>query len=415
MNMFKRWQPAQVFLRPPLAVARPDATTAALAAWAQWCAQHRGRACELALSGHWLMSGAATPEQAAQQWDHYLGVNAQTLDQAWVQRSVVVPWSLSCAAPRELIDGLQKTAREHAVKLRWVGPWWARDAQRWLAEHSPSSAGPAADQTWQAKEPGLTTYFKMAPDVQGKAALAQVWTESAELQPLPGVSARNEVIAPSSVEALVTAWPQPQAASWAALRPASWSEALDFVGPRVRVALWSWAVLVGGLAACMAVSEQAQQSLASRDEAQAQWRRLERAQHQQALARAQPRAAKASESAAAPTLDDDTARKAARVAQLLAYPWAAVIERVEQSAQQERAVLTGFSLDIGSLGGSLDARPQLRLQAALRDDASALRWVAALGEGAQMLGRDALSTPFDTMQGHYALRGEAVWSAGVQP
>lgn len=413
--MLQRWRPVQLVLRPPVSVSRQEAITAALAAWAQWCEHHQGHTCELALSGHWLMASATEPGEAAQYWEHYLGIGSEALAHAWVRRSVVQPWALSCAAPRDLIDPLVATAREHRVTLRWVGPWWARDAQRWLAKDRALSTDQPAERTLHAREPGLTTYLSTARDEQGRATLKQVWTEADDEQVLPGERHADDIVMAMPKDALLADWPQPQPVSWRASWSPAWAEALDFVGPRIRTALWSWALLVGGMAACMAVSEQVQQTMANRGEVQAQLRRLERARHQQTIARAQPTMGRASDAVSSRTLDDDTARKAAGVAQLLAFPWAPVIERAEQAARQEQAVLMGFSLDTGSLGGVAQARPQVRLQAALQDDASALRWVAALGEGAQMLGRDALSTPFDTAQGHYALRGDAVWLAGAQP
>jgi hypothetical protein len=412
MRVIKRWRPLQVFLRPPLPQVDPaEAVPAALAAWAKWCEQHAGQACELGLSGHWLISCAAAPEQALQQWDHYMGLSATAIEQGWVLRSVQAPpVDLACAAPSALIEGLQKVAREHSVKLRWVGPWWTRQAQPWLG------LAKEAEQTMQACEPGLTTYLKAVPNAQGKPVLSQVWTEINDMgrAATQSLTAHGviEVMAPASADALVSEWIPPDAATWRS----TWPDALDFVGPRVRTALWSWALLVGGMAACMAVSERAQQSLAARGEAQAMLHRLERAKHQLTLAQAAPRAASAPSQQALPqALDAVAMRQVAQVAQQLAFPWPSVIERVEQAALQEHAVLTGFSLDTSGLGGKADARLPVRLQAAVHDDVSALRWVAAHGDGAQMLGRDALSTPFDTVQGHYALRAEAVWLTGAAP
>lgn len=414
--MLQRWRPVHIFLRPPSSAPRQEGTTAALAAWAAWCAQHRGRTCELALSGHWLMASAAEPAQAAQHWAHYLGVEGQALAQSWVRRSVMHPWVLSCAAPLSLIETLVATAREHRVALRWVGPWWAHDAQCWLAEGVATRDDGPAERVLHAREPGLVTHLKTSRGAAGRATLDQVWTEAADEHPVAGARSEGDIVmVMPGDEVLLAECPQPAHASWRASFSPAWSEALDFVGPRIRTALWSWALLVGGMAACMAVSEQVQEAMAAREEIQAQVRRLERAKHQQAIARAQPKAARAAGTTAHPVLDDNSARKAAAVVQQLAFPWATVIERTEQAARQEQVVLMGFNLDTGSLGGSAQARPLLRLQAALRDDASALRWVEALGEGAQMTGRDALSAPFDTAQGRYALRGDAVWLAGFQP
>ncbi len=353
------------------------------------------------------------------QWDHYLGLSAAALDQAWVLRSVSAPaLSLSCAAPRALMDGLKNTAREHSVKLQWVGPWWARDAQRWLTAllKAPGLSGDG-EHTLQAMEPGLCTHIRVGLDDQGKRCLRQVWAEASDEASLsdavaPTQARTEQIRLDMAADTSLAPWPNSGSGSL----QSGWADELDFVGPRVRTALWSWALLIMGVAACMAVAEQAQQATVAQAEAQAMLHRLERSKHQQTMARAAPRAASAAGLSTRQKLDEASTRQAAQVAQWLAYPWSAVIGRVEQSALQEQAVLTGFSLDISSLGaGKLDARPPIRLQAALRDDASALRWVAAHGEGAQMLGRSALSAPFEAMPGHYALRAEATWPAGARP
>ncbi|MDI1257901.1 hypothetical protein [Aquabacterium sp.] len=413
--MTTSWRPHQVCLRPLSPQAGHEV---ALKAWAQWCEQNAGSTCELALSGHWLITCAAPREQALAQWDHYLGLSAIALEQAWVLRSVQKPTlNLSCAAPRALMEGIQKIAREHSVKLQWVGPWWARDAQRWLTALGKAPASSGDEQTLQALEPGLNTHLTVGLDDQGKRCLRQVWAEASdEAGPsnavVPTQARTEQTRLDISADTSLAPWPNPGSSTW----QSGWADELDFAGPRVRTALWSWALLILGVAACMAVAEQAQEAAVAQAEAQAMLHRLERAQHQQTMARAAPRAASAAGPAARQKLDEAATRQAAQVAQWLAYPWSAVIGRVEQSALQERAVLTGFSLDISSLGAAkLDVRPPVRLQAALRDDASALRWVAAHGEGAQMLGRSALSTPFEAMTGHYGLRAEATWPAGATP
>lgn len=412
----RRWRAHAVFLRP--ANAQAD-HAAALAAWARWCEAHAGSACELALSSHWVIPCAGGAEQALPQWAHYMELSAETIEQAWVLRSQQGP-DVTCIAPRALIDGVRQAAREHGVALRWVGPWWAWHVAGWWRSLSTDAIDTVY--TLQAQEPGIITWLKSAADAQGRRTLAQVWTQASEaLEPVP--SAKQEPAAWSKVDAgvpadtLLVEWTRPEIPGWTA----PWAEALDFVGPRVRTALWSWALLVLGMAACMAVAEQAQTVLTAQEGTAATLRRLERARHQQTLAQAPPRSAASVASAAsgaqakAGALDDASLKQAARVAQLLAYPWPTVIGRMEQAAQREHAVLTGFSLDINSLAGRPDALDQARLQAAVPDDAAALRWVAAHGDGAQLLGRDTLATPFDTALGHYALRAEAQWLAGGVP
>jgi hypothetical protein len=407
----RRWQSHTLFLRPANAQAGHEA---ALAAWAHWCAAHAGSACELALSSHWVIPCAGDAEQALPRWEHYMELSAATIEQDWILRSSLAP-VLSCIASRALVDGLRHIADEHSVRLRWVGPWWAWHVRGWWGSLRAQTPGSAA--TLQAQEPGIGTWLTAVLDAKGKAVLEQVWTQASDAveavpATMPDVPGTTRVEAGVPADLLLVEWTRPETSTW----KAPWAEVLDFVGPRVRTALWSWGLLVLGTAACMAVAERAQVLVATQDETQASLRRLERAQHQKTIALAAPRAASSASTppTAKNTLDEATLKQAARVSQLLAYPWPAVIGRMEQAAQAEHAVLTGFSLDINGLGGRPGALAQARLQAALSDDASALRWVAAHGDGAQLLGRDTLATPFDTALGRYVLRAEATWQAGAE-
>lgn len=414
MNPMKRWRSHTLFLQP---LAGQEGFEGALQAWDQWCAENAGSRCELALSSQWVMPCAGAPEQALPQWAHYMDLNEAVIDQSWVLRSADAP-ALSCIAPRALIEGLRESARQHRVSLDWVGPWWAWAVQGWLNQADAGSAVGDKVRTLEVIEPAVVTHLRMAGSGHGRQALDQVWTQLIGASEDGGVNGQvpdkdegaERIDLGVAADTSLSPWTHEAPSRW---KP-RWAESLDFVGPRVHVALWSWALLVLGLAVGMAVAEQAQTLQSSQDEVQATLRRLERAQHQQKLAMAAPRAASSAESgqAAASALDATKAKQAARVSQLLAYPWPAVISRMEQAAQQEHAVLTGFSLDINGLGGKADALPQARLQAALFDDASALRWVSAHGDGAQLLGRDLLASPFETEQGAYALRAEASWSAG---
>ncbi|MDE2401304.1 MAG: hypothetical protein KGL90_06535 [Burkholderiales bacterium] len=400
----------------------------ALKDWAHWCEGHPDSQCELGLSSRWLLScvaparserwsAIALREHALQQWVRYFGVDPERVDEAWVLRWVDQPVaSVVCAAPRDLIDGLQDIAREHGVQLRWVGPWWARGAQRWLA----SRAGLDGPHAVSVPEAGLTIHLVAQAQEGAAPRLSQLWTE------VDDDVAQDQ--RPSGPDGAVV-WPAPQfdggdarvQARWGRRRASigAWAEALDFVGPRLHTALWAWALLVGGLAAGVYVSDEAQLALNARNDGQLALHRLQRAQHQLAVAKTAPRAASVAASGAsaakanvAPVLSTAAVRQAARVAQLLAYPWPTVIERIEQSAASEQAVLTSLSLDLATLGSRPDARPEVRLLAAVRDDASALRWAQAHGEGAQLLARTPLSNSFDTSQGRYAWQAEASWSGG---
>jgi hypothetical protein len=186
-------------------------------------------------------------------------------------------------------------------------------------------------------------------------------------------------------------------------------DALDFVGPRVRTAPWSWALLTLGLVAALTMADRAQQADNVLMEARQTLSRLERAQHQQQVARTAPRADREASASVSAALTAPALRQASGMVQLLAFPWTEVIEHVEQAASNEQAVLTAFSLDLSMLEGKAGSLPAARLSLAVRDDAAALRWLAAQGADAQLLSRQPLGTSFDTLNGHYALRYEANW------
>ncbi len=196
------------------------------------------------------------------------------------------------------------------------------------------------------------------------------------------------------------------------VNPPQWAQELDFVGPRLSPSPWSWLLLLSGLIALGVVLPQVQDVLAQQAEAQATLKRLQRAVHQQALA------AKASKEPVrkadqAPTLSGDSAQHAAQVAQWLGYPWLDVLDQVDSAAKAEQAVMLAFNLDLATLGSRADSVPDVRLSAAVRDDASALRWVQAQGGAAQLLSRERLGTPFVAASGNYEWRAEALLAGGT--
>lgn len=198
--------------------------------------------------------------------------------------------------------------------------------------------------------------------------------------------------------------------------PPSWAEELDFVGPRVSASPWAWLLLLGGLVALGVVLPKVQEVSAQQAEAQATLKRLQRAVHQQALAAKAPKGPQSPVRKAdvAPTLSPESARHAAQMAQWLGYPWLDVLAQVEEAAHAEQAVMLGFNLDLATLGSRPDSAPEVRLSAAVRDDASALRWVQAQGSLAQLLSRERLETPFASAAGNYEWRAQALLS-GVSP
>ncbi len=192
-------------------------------------------------------------------------------------------------------------------------------------------------------------------------------------------------------------------------RQPAWADQLDFVGPRVRTARWSWVCLLAGVVAVAWVIPEVNEAQAELAQAHADVARLRRAAHQadvvrRAVAVGQP----ATPADAAPPLTGDAARQAAQLAQWLAYPWLKQLARVEAAAQAEQAVMLSFSLDLSPLASRPDAWPEMRLAAAVRDDVAALRWTQTLSPQAQLLSRERLSTPITVGAATFEWRVEAL-------
>jgi hypothetical protein len=215
------------------------------------------------------------------------------------------------------------------------------------------------------------------------------------------------------------------------LQNPSWAEALDFVGPRVRTATWSWAVLGAGVLALLVVADQGDALHQAIDEEQAQLKRLSTADRAVRLARAaqaevrsdKARAkaapdasASAAEVPAAPKLDDQALPEAVNMVAFMAYPWPDLLRDVSQRAMDHQVVLMALSLDLSGWDAGASPVPMARLLAAVPSDEVALRWAADLPEG-QLKTRSALQTPFSSLWGSFALKAEvqARWVPGSQP
>lgn len=206
-------------------------------------------------------------------------------------------------------------------------------------------------------------------------------------------------------------WTGPSlAAGWRgslSVRTRRWPSQLDFRPMRPRPAPWAWAMLVAGLLSVLWLADQAEHLQQRQDEAQAQLKRLARADRQVRVVRAaSERGAlkKPPEAAAsAPVLDPVAADEAVGMVRLLAFPWPAMLQRMELSAAQSGAVMLTMGISLDESGRS--PGPTWRLQAAVRDDASALGWAASLPSG-RLVSRGSLATPFSTPQGLYGLKAE---------
>lgn len=193
--------------------------------------------------------------------------------------------------------------------------------------------------------------------------------------------------------------------------PSQWAQELDFVGPRLSPSPWSWLLLLLGLVALGVVLPQVQDAFAQQAEAQATLKRLQRAVHQQTIAAKAPKEV-VRQADQAPPLSPESAQHAAQVAQWLGYPWLSLLDQVDAAAKTEQVVMLAFNLDLATLGSRADSVPDVRLSAAVRDDASALRWVQVQGVSAQLLSRERLGTPFMVATGNYEWRAEALLAGG---
>lgn len=205
-----------------------------------------------------------------------------------------------------------------------------------------------------------------------------------------------------------------------------WAESLNFVGPRVRISFWSWALLALGAIAVVHALELARQVDAAGQAAHAELERLQR--HAQssgaaalpatgasgALVAAAADAGASSANEAAPSLQDEGWRSAAQLAAWLGHPWAPVLDQADASAHQRGIALMRFQLDLGSWGMRAAQPLSWRLQAAVPDDATALAWLQDLGADAQLLRRDALAQAVSSERGTLAWRID-VSAAGGQP
>lgn len=205
--------------------------------------------------------------------------------------------------------------------------------------------------------------------------------------------------------------------AWLSVRP-SWVDELDFVGPRVRTAVWSWLILAAGVVAMMMVVDVMDHLEQDLVDARQQFRRLSQADRQLRLNRAieQGQSSARAESGAGPVSSPPPLRGAGLVdglsmARLLAYPWAATLNRIEAEASTHQVVLMSMSVDLDKQRQSTDGAPIWRLQAAVRDDPSALAWAARL-PGGRLLSRDRLAQPFSAEAGSYTLKVDAQMADG---
>lgn len=192
----------------------------------------------------------------------------------------------------------------------------------------------------------------------------------------------------------------------------SWVDELDFVGPRVPTALWSWVLLAGGVVAMMSAVDVMEQIERDQVDAQQQFRRLSLADRQMRLKRAIEQGPSSGRSAPGVAVSGVAPLRGAglahglSMARLLAYPWVTTLNRIEDEAAAHQVVLMAMSVDLAKQGPGPEGAPLWRLQAAVRDDASALAWTARL-PGGRMLSRERLAQGFSAEAGAYTLKIDA--------
>lgn len=196
-------------------------------------------------------------------------------------------------------------------------------------------------------------------------------------------------------------------------RHQAWAGRLNFAGPQAVTAWWAWLVLGLGVAAPLWVSDQSEQMRAAHLEAQAQLKRLTRADRHLRLSRALTTAASSpQETLAMPALAGAALNEAAGMGALLGYPWGRALSQVEAEGSAHQAVMMALSVDLSSMAEAARAPsaspvwPVWHLQAAVRDDAAALAWVNRLPEG-RLLTRERLAQPFTAPIGLYELKVNA--------
>jgi hypothetical protein len=200
--------------------------------------------------------------------------------------------------------------------------------------------------------------------------------------------------------------------NWFKFSPASWSDELDFIGPRVRTSVLGWALLALGLVAVLRANDLAEASQQSLAEAQSLIKRLERGSRQVAVQEKAVAAVVQAHQDEVPALDDAGWHHAAQLAQWLGFDWARTLDQVDAASDGDHAVLTQFNLDLATLASGPDTQPELKVQAAVRDDVNALRWMELLGPNASLRTRDRLTAPFVTRHGDYAWRVDVVIEGG---
>lgn len=180
------WRPVALHLHRPPGMQGDD-VTAALMAFGHWCEAHEGAVCVLGLSSRWLLLDAlpltaashagthTVRDTVVQRWGRYHDVDEADFAQRWVYREAQPGGaSLACAAPLDLIRGLQAHATRRGVRLVAVQPWWAGAVQAWMAMAVPA-AEPGLPWRLQLHEPGLVTHVDLAEGADGMPAWQAVW------------------------------------------------------------------------------------------------------------------------------------------------------------------------------------------------------------------------------------------------
>ena len=159
------WRRAQTHWRPRHWRVGVGCTTVdeALAQVQTEFAAQAGAVYELGVASRWVQAQALSPALSpAEGWQHalhtwltVLELDEPQLADDWVVRQVhAAPGGaqvhLVTAMPRALVEGVQRLAAQHQVRIDRMGPWWGPEMAQALpdAASAPDGAPEAWAQTW---------------------------------------------------------------------------------------------------------------------------------------------------------------------------------------------------------------------------------------------------------------------------
>lgn len=400
---------------PPHTPGDPEAVADALAAYRmQIVALGMPPGAELivTLSSRWGMAmalpDATTPaaarEQALRRWTSYFDMGEEepagrwAVSCAWHPRAKVVH-----AVPVQLRDGLRQIAQTHSLRLSAVLPWWAPGLVQRL--DGQGEAGARATWTWQESSWALRASAR-CPD-EGGAWVLDGLAMDANCDGAVG----EELVARMGDDGDIDPLPVLPQGYGLSRQAMGWGEALNAVGPRIKVGFWGWAVLVMGGAVLLHAHGEVRDVEARLDAAQEVSTRLEAS----AMRVRPPTGSNAggpAQADVAPALADASLQRAVQLAVWLGFPWRATLDGIDRQARESGVMLSDLAIDIAPLGQSPEQGADILAQGYAADEAAALRWAAAPGARSVLRKMERLQQPVSTSAGSMGVRAQLVRPVG---